>query len=194
MVGLRSRDIELVTKPRDFLNRKLVTQCFAWYSIARIVTTGMIDVMVAHVLRKQFNWTMQGIGLAFCPRNIATGFVAVHSVLSHLLIKRLPSFMKVMALLSAVGITLLFDLRNGAAAQVVMVKCMDYSCGYVSNAIADGVASRTTPEESDNTEECWPIVCQMMSIARFCCLFVAHTTLMMLVRNLCVCMLMFLSC
>ena len=104
---------DLPTEPMDIQERKLVTQCCAFYTIERTVTTGMAEVLVAHVLQEHFNWTMQGIGLSFCLLNMSTGFVAMFSVSSHALTKRLPEFLKAMALLSAVGITLLLDLRTG---------------------------------------------------------------------------------
>ena len=85
---------------------------------------------------------MQGIDLAFCLLNMSKGFVAMLSVSSHVLIKRLLSFLEVMALLFVVSITLLFVLRSGVATQMLKVSCMVYFCGYAFNAILDGVAGR----------------------------------------------------
>ena len=148
---------ELVTEPMDILERKLVTQGCALYTIKRTVTTGRVEVIVVHDSREQFNWTMQGIGFAFRLLNMSRGFVAMLSVSSHVLTKRLLSFLEVMALLFSVSITLLFVLRSGVATQMLMVNCMVYFCGYVFNAILDGVAGRAREEDSDNIVESWRI-------------------------------------
>ena len=84
-------------------------------------------------------------------------------------------------------------VRSGTATQVLMVNCMVYSCGYVSNAILDGVASRAAAEDSDTSLETWQVTCQMMGIARFCCLPVAHAAIKLMGRNSCVCVLLFMS-